>query len=88
MVVDVKEIVVIGFGYIGLLIVIMFVNVGFRVIGYEIWEDVVRSINFGKVYIIEFEIDEFLKKVVLSGNLWVIFDFEEIRNKDVYIICV
>lgn len=66
----------------------MFANAGFRVTGYEIREDVVRSINSGKAHIIEPEIDELLKKAVSSGNLRATSDPEEIRNKDAYIICV
>lgn len=83
-----KEIAVIGLGYIGLPTAIMFANAGFRVTGYEIREDVVRSINSGKAHIIEPEIDELLKKAVSSGNLRATSDPEEIRNKDAYIICV
>nr|WP_245250374.1 UDP-N-acetyl-D-mannosamine dehydrogenase [Thermococcus stetteri] len=66
----------------------MFANAGFKVIGYEIREDVVRSINSGKAHIVEPEIDELLKKAVLSGNLRATSDPEDIREKDAYIICV
>lgn len=83
-----KEIAVIGLGYIGLPTAIMFANAGFRVTGYEIREDVVRSINSGKAHIIEPEIDELLKKAVSSGNLRATSDPEAIREKDAYIICV
>ncbi|ACJ15988.1 UDP-N-acetyl-D-mannosaminuronate dehydrogenase [Thermococcus onnurineus NA1] len=82
------EIAVIGLGYIGLPTAIMFANAGFRVIGYEIREKVVEKINSGKAHIIEPEIDELLRKAIESGNLKATSNPEEIREKDVYIICV
>lgn len=66
----------------------MFANAGFRVIGYEIREKVVEKINSGKAHIIEPEIDELLRKAIESGNLKATSNPEEIREKDVYIICV
>ena len=82
------EIAVIGLGYIGLPTAIMFANSGFRVIGYEIREEVVRKINSGKAHIVEPEIDELLKKAVESGRLVATSNPEDIKEKDVYIICV
>ncbi len=82
------EIAVIGLGYIGLPTAIMFANSGYRVIGYEIREDVVEKINSGKAHIVEPEIDELLSKAVKSGNLRATSNPEEIVGKDVYIICV
>ncbi len=82
------EIAVIGLGYIGLPTAIMFANAGFNVTGYEIRKEVVDKINSGKAHIVEPEIDELLKKAVESGRLKVTSDLEEIRDRDVYIICV
>ncbi|NJE42289.1 UDP-N-acetyl-D-mannosamine dehydrogenase [Thermococcus sp. GR6] len=82
------EIAVIGLGYIGLPTAIMFANAGFRVIGYEIREKVVEKINSGKAHIIEPEIDKLLRKAIKSGNLRATSNPKEIREKDVYIICV
>jgi UDP-N-acetyl-D-mannosaminuronic acid dehydrogenase len=83
-----KEIAVIGLGYIGLPTAIMFANAGFKVTGYEIREEVVKLINSGKAHIIEPEIDELLRKAISSGNLHATSDPDEIREKDTYIICV
>ena len=82
------EIAVIGLGYIGLPTAIMFANAGFNVTGYEIRENVVERINSGKAHIIEPEIDELLKKAIESGKLRATSNPEDIKEKDVYIICV
>ncbi|MEO2152142.1 MAG: UDP-N-acetyl-D-mannosamine dehydrogenase [Thermococcus sp.] len=84
----IREIAVIGLGYIGLPTAIMFANAGFKVTGYEIREEVVEKINSGKAHIVEPEIDELLRKAVESDNLRATSDPEEIRGKDAYIICV
>ncbi|WP_099210465.1 UDP-N-acetyl-D-mannosamine dehydrogenase [Thermococcus henrietii] len=84
----IREIAVIGLGYIGLPTAIMFANAGFKVTGYEIREEVVEKINSGKAHIVEPEIDELLKKAVERGNLRATSDPGEIRGKDAYIICV
>ncbi|ASJ06954.1 UDP-N-acetyl-D-mannosamine dehydrogenase [Thermococcus pacificus] len=82
------EIAVIGLGYIGLPTAIMFANAGFNVTGYEIRKEVVDKINSGEAHIVEPEIDELLKNAVESGRLRATSDPEDIRGKDVYIICV
>ncbi|MCD6372743.1 MAG: nucleotide sugar dehydrogenase [Thermococcus sp.] len=83
-----EEIVVIGLGYIGLPTAIMFANSGYRVMGYEIREEVVEKINSGKAHIVEPEIDELLTEAIKSGNLRATSNPEDIAGKDVYIICV
>ncbi|WP_456423836.1 UDP-N-acetyl-D-mannosamine dehydrogenase [Thermococcus sp.] len=85
---DVKEIAVIGLGYIGLPTAIMFANAGFRVTGYEIREEVVEKINSGKAHIVEPEINELLLKALESGKLRATSNPADIREKDAYIICV
>ncbi len=82
------EIVVIGLGYIGLPTAIMFATAGFNVIGYEIRREVVDKINSGEAHIVEPEIDELLQGVVGSGKLRATSDPEEIKDREVYIICV
>jgi len=82
------EIAVIGLGYIGLPTAIMFANAGFRVTGYEIRRSVVESINSGKAHIVEPEIDDLLKKAIENGTLRATSDPNDIKGKDVYIICV
>jgi len=82
------EIAVIGLGYIGLPTAIMFANAGFKVVGYEIREDVVKKVNSGNSHIIEPEIEEMLRRAIENGNLKATSDKKEIAGKDVYIVCV
>ncbi|HHI00998.1 MAG TPA: nucleotide sugar dehydrogenase [Thermococcus litoralis] len=82
------EIAVIGLGYIGLPTAIMFANAGFKVVGYEIREDVVKKVNSGNSHIIEPEIEEMLRRAIENGNLKATSDKKEIAGKDVYVICV
>lgn len=82
------EIAVIGLGYIGLPTAIMFANAGFNVIGYEIREEVVKKLNSGNSHIVEPDIDELLHKAIKSGRLRATSDKNDIRGKDVYLICV
>ncbi|NJE06201.1 nucleotide sugar dehydrogenase [Thermococcus sp. M36] len=82
------EIAVIGLGYIGLPTAIMFANAGFKVIGYEIRKEVVEKINSGEAHIVEPEINELLQRAVGNGRLRATSNPKEIRDKDVYIICV
>jgi len=82
------EIVVIGLGYIGLPTAIMFANAGFKVVGYEIRQEVVKKINNGNSHIIEPEIDHLLRDVVEKEMLKATSNPGEIKGKDIYIICV
>lgn len=82
------EIAVVGLGYIGLPTAIMFANAGFNVTGYEIREDVVKKLKNGSSHIVEPKIDELLKSVLQRGTLEITDNREDIREKDVYIICV
>jgi len=82
------EIAVVGLGYIGLPTAVMFANSGFNVIGYEIRREVVEKISSGTAHIVEPEINELLQKAIKSGRLKVTSDPEDIKGKDIYIICV
>ncbi|ALM74997.1 UDP-N-acetyl-D-mannosamine dehydrogenase [Thermococcus barophilus] len=82
------EIAVIGLGYIGLPTAIMFANSGFNVTGYEIREEVVKKLNSGTAHIVEPEINKLLQEAIKSGKLRATSNPEDIKNKDVYIICV
>jgi len=86
--VKIREIAVVGLGYIGLPTAIMFANSGLNVTGYDVRDEVVESINSGKAHIIEPDINELLKKALKSGNLRATSDPAGIRDKDAYIICV
>lgn len=76
---------VIGLGYIGLPTAIMFALNGHQVFGYDVSDQVVDTLNQGKLHIVEKGLEEKLKEVVESGNFKACHVLE---NADVYIICV
>ncbi|MCD6139916.1 MAG: nucleotide sugar dehydrogenase [Thermococcus sp.] len=82
------EIAVIGLGYIGLPTAIMFANAGFNVIGYEIRKEVVEKLKSGNSHIIEPEIDDLLHKAMDSSRLRATSNKDDIRGKDIYLVCV
>ena len=60
---------VIGLGYIGLPTAALIASKGIKVLGIDVNEDVVNTINRGKIHIIEPEIDVLVKSAVQNGNL-------------------
>lgn len=80
-----KKVCVIGMGYIGLPTSVMLSLNGFNVIGVDINDNVVSSINKGESHIVEPGLEEHLKQVVENGLLSASSSPE---ISDVYIICV
>lgn len=80
-----KTITVLGLGYIGLPTSIVLAKAGHKVNGYDPNEEVVKTLNAGKIHIVENNVQEEFKKVVDSGNFKA---FSKIQPADVYIICV
>lgn len=80
-----KTITVLGLGYIGLPTSIVLAKAGHKVNGYDPNEEVVRTLNAGRIHIVENNVQEEFKKVVDSGNFKA---FSKIQPSDVYIICV
>ena len=64
-----KSLCVIGLGYIGLPTAAVFAKTGLRVIGVDVSEKAVRSINTGKAHIVEVDLDGLLQGVVGNGSL-------------------
>lgn len=60
---------IIGLGYIGLPTAATIARRGFRVIGVDISEEIVESVNQGKVHIVEPDLDLALQSAVNSGSL-------------------
>ena len=78
---------VIGLGYVGLPLVKLFLNKGFRVTGFDVDPKKVVSLNRGRSYIRHIsarELKGFLEKKVFRATA----DFARLRNVDVIIICV
>ncbi len=64
-----SKICVLGLGYIGLPTASMFATHGFSVIGVDINESVIHTINGGGIHIYETGLDELVKEAIHSGNL-------------------
>ena len=66
---SVNKISVSGLGYIGLPTATMFANHGAHVIGLDVNQHAIDTINQGKIHIVEPGLEEIVKKVVESGHL-------------------
>lgn len=64
-----KQICVLGLGYIGLPTCSILASRGHQVLGVDISEKVVNTINSGKIHITEPDLDVFVKAAVQSGKL-------------------
>jgi len=78
---------VIGLGYVGLPLAIEFIQVGFDVIGIDIDQNKVKSINRGKNYINDVN-DDLLEKAVNNNKLSATNDFSAVEAMDSISICV
>lgn len=80
-----KKISVIGLGYIGLPTAALLASNGYSVVGMDVSEYAVTTINQGKIHIVEPELDAFVRSAVAAGRLQA---FTEPQPGDVYMICV
>jgi len=78
---------VIGLGYVGLPLAIEFIQAGFDVIGIDIDQNKVKSINRGENYINDVD-DDLLEKSVNNNNLSATNDFSVVEALDSVSICV
>jgi UDP-N-acetyl-D-mannosaminuronic acid dehydrogenase len=79
------EVVTIGLGYIGLPTSALMASKGKKVLGVDIDQDVVDTINKGNIHIVEPELDIAVKKAVDEGNL---IASTKAKEAQVYIIVV
>lgn len=81
---------IIGLGYVGLPVAAMFAEKGFDVLGMEIREDRVHTINSGKSPIEGDEpgLEELLKKVAGGKKLHATSNYEDLRDRDIILIDV
>lgn len=79
------KICVIGLGYIGLPTASLLATKGYDVVGVDINENTVNTINQGKIHIVEPELDILVKSAVQSGNLRASRKAEE---ADIFILAV
>lgn len=80
-----KSVSVIGLGYIGLPTATLIANHGFQVYGMDPVENVVNTINEGRIHIVEPFLENYVKKAVESGRLIAATDP---HKADVFILAV
>jgi UDP-N-acetyl-D-glucosamine dehydrogenase len=78
---------VVGVGYVGLPLALEFAKAGFRVIGYDVSEQVVSGINAGRSHIKDVS-DGDLQPVVAEGKLEATIDETRMREMDAISIAV
>ncbi len=63
------EVVIVGLGYIGLPTAALIAGTGVEVLGVDVNEKVVETINAGGIHIVEPELESIVEKAVKNGNL-------------------
>lgn len=76
----IETIAVLGLGYIGLPTAAILASSGFRVIGVDVAEEVIATINSGKIHIIEPGLETFVKNAVQTGNLRAVAEVERANS--------
>jgi len=76
---------VIGLGYIGLPTAAIIASKGINVIGVDVDQHIVDTINGGKVHIVEPDLDDIVHRVVLAGKLKAT---AQVESADAFIIAV
>lgn len=80
-----KKVSVIGLGYTGLPTAALLASNGYSVVGMDVSEHAVTTINQGKIHIVEPDLDAFVRSAVAAGRLQA---FTEPQPADIYMICV
>ncbi|MDP2966293.1 MAG: nucleotide sugar dehydrogenase [Pelolinea sp.] len=78
---------VLGLGYVGLPLAVVFAESGFKVTGIDPIQEKVDAINQGKSYVLDIS-DAQVKKLVDSGSLSATTDFSALKEIDAVSICV
>lgn len=85
--VESKKIGIIGLGFVGLPLAMLFVKKGFFVSGIDIDEEKITKIKQAKSYISDLS-DEDVRNALSTGRFLVTSDYNEVKDLDVLIICV
>ncbi len=64
-----KDICIVGLGYIGLPTAALLANQGYQVLGIDVSEEVVNTVNNGDIHIVEPELDAYVAKAVKDKTL-------------------
>lgn len=78
---------VIGLGYVGLPLVVVFGNAGYKVIGIDVDSRKVEKLNLGESYIQDVPTAD-IKRLVDAGLLQATTDFAALKNAEAVSICV
>lgn len=78
---------VMGLGYVGLPLAVVFAEAGYTVVGYDLIQEKVNIVNDGKSYILDVP-DEKVKQFVDAGTLRATSDANELKKADAVAICV
>ena len=81
------RIAVIGQGYVGLPLAIVFEEAGFAVTGFDVDPEKVQALNEGRSYIKHIRADR-VQRAVASGRFAATTDFDRLRDCDAIVICV
>ncbi len=81
------RIAVIGQGYVGLPLAIVFEEAGFPVTGFDVDPQKVQALNEGRSYIKHIRADR-VQRAVASGRFAATTDFDRLRDCDAIVICV
>lgn len=80
-----RTICVVGLGYIGLPTAALLASHGHDVVGVDVSQYAVDTINSGRIHIVEPDLDAFVRSAVAAGTLRA---YTTPRSADVYMICV
>lgn len=80
-----KSVCVVGLGYIGLPTAALLASVGYKVLGVDVNEHAVNTINQGKIHIVEPDLDAVVHSTVATGRFRA---YVSPQPADVYMICV
>lgn len=78
---------IVGIGYVGLPVALGFTEAGFSVVGVDLREEKVATINEGRSHLLEIP-DERVAEAKRKGLLRASSSFEDLREADAVIICV
>ncbi|MBQ1784379.1 MAG: UDP-N-acetyl-D-mannosamine dehydrogenase [Gammaproteobacteria bacterium] len=80
-----KKVCVIGLGYIGLPTAALLATNGYNVVGVDLNQHAVDTINKGQIHIVEPDLDAFVRSAVSASRLAA---FTKTQPGDIYVICV
>ena len=78
---------VVGLGYVGLPMAVTVARKGYMVVGFDVSDHAVTSVNAGQNYIGDVDDDE-LRQLVAAGRLHATKDYAEMKDVDVVMIAV